>query len=153
MPHILTELPSDQAIITLRQLIIPSSFVAKVSSVTLKPSQGPSQGNVTVAQFRLGRGGWIIQAKASIQAVGEVQQPVSVFWDLTAEVAIPFPPRDNVDVRVLDPTMELLVFGVQVSTTAVVDLTATNKGGDVSALISNIVITGIKQDEVISLAM
>ncbi len=144
----------------LSQLIIPSSFVAKTSGITLKTSQG----NVTLAQFRLGRGGWIIQAKANIVAVGgtfgpnaplqELQQPVSVRWTLVAEA-----PLSGEDTAVVDTLLHatiVVMFGVQVSTTAVVDLVAKNQGGgipDVSALIENIVITGIKQDEVITLAM
>src|SRR4051812_40995668 len=149
MPHILTELPSDQAIITLRQLIIPSSFVAKISSVTLKASQV----NVSVARFHLGTGGWIIQARASIEPVENGQQPVRVLLNLMAEPGVSAG-GDTADVFTLSliPII-VLVFGVQVSTTAVIDLFAKNQGGDVSALISNIVITGIKQDEVITLAM
>jgi hypothetical protein len=146
MPHILTELPSDQAIITLRQVIIPSSFVAKISGVTLKASQG----DVTLAHFQLGRGGWIIQAKANIQVDGGTPtgtQPLNVFWDLTAD-----PGQEDTAHTVLGPTIVVFMVGAQVSTTGVVDLIAKNNG-TVSALISNIVITGIKQDEVISLAM
>lgn len=152
MPHISTELPSDQAIInTLRQVIIPSSFVAKISSIILKSSQG----NVTVAHFNLGRGGWIIQAKANIREaniqVGGTPtgtQPFNVHWHLGADSG----QADEAEINtVLVPTI-VFIIGVQVSTTAVVDLTARNIAPG-SALISNIVITGMKQDEVISLAM
>ena len=144
MPHqLLTELPSDQATITLRQLIIPSSFVAKIFPITLEFSQG----TVTLAEFRLGRGGWVIQAKASAKSVGGTQ-PFNVHWRLSADSG----QEDTAEINtVLIPTI-VFMLGVQVSTTAVVDLTARNSAPG-SALISNIVITGIKQDEVITLAM
>ena len=130
----------------LSRLIIPSSFVAKTSGITLEASQG----TVTLAEFTLGRGGWIIQARAIAESVGGTQ-PFNVYWSLSANPG-PVYGDDTAEVSaVLIPTIVFMI-GVQVSTTAVVDLTAKNSAPG-SARIRNIVITGIKQDEVISLAM
>src|SRR5471030_2365144 len=62
----------------LRRLIIPSSFAVKFDPLTVKKS-----GSEPLASFRIGKGHWIIQAKASISS-NSAEFPTSVSLVLNA---------------------------------------------------------------------
>src|SRR4029450_5436624 len=70
MPNTMPELEKLSGV-GLHRLIIPSSFVATISGAALKTSQDL----VTLADFRLGAGAWIVQAKAIVKASGGTFDP------------------------------------------------------------------------------
>jgi hypothetical protein len=129
--------------------------VATPSSFTLKPQQSE-----TAAFFLVGPGGWVIQAKAGVIAVGGVPVTptdtnflVSVTMTLIAntpdEVVI-----DETTIVTDNHAAILSSVGFSSSASTTVELKVRNDGGgpeNTNAEVRNIVMSAIKQDDLIRL--
>jgi hypothetical protein len=125
---------------TLPRLIIPSSFVATIDRRSL----------ATPVEFRIGTGGWIVQAKANIRA--NSPERVEVQLALTAKAETTVEDRAKVSVDNLGYATVVAILGFHVSTHARVEIALSEQGLQ-SADIGGIVITAIRQDDLIVLAM
>ena len=136
---------------------ITSSFVAKISSKELSISQQP----VILTTLRLGEGAWIIQAKASVRSTGvrvdpenpQPLGPISVGLYLFASTEGATAEGDAIVTTTFFYASIMVILGIEVSTPLLVELRANKFGDDQKVEISNIVITGIKQDKVITLQL
>jgi hypothetical protein len=124
----------------LNRLIIPSSFVATIDRRTL----------VSPAEFRIGKGGWIVQAKANIRALS--LDKVDVQLALSAKADTTIDDRAKASVDSLGYATLVAILGFHVSTTAIIELELTEQGLQ-NAEIDDIVITAIRQDDLTVLAM
>ena len=133
---------------SLQRIIIPSSFVTTIDSKTL-PAKLPIV-DFLLAEFRVGRGGWIFQAKATIRS--NSPENVDVQFRLTAEGDTTVLDAAKASANNFGYATVLAVVGVHVSTTAKVKLELTEQGNH-SAELSGIVITAIHQDNLDIIAM
>jgi hypothetical protein len=130
-----------------RRLIIPSSFVATINNRKI-PMESPIV-DFSLAEFRIGKGGWVVQAKATIRASSP--EKVDVQFRLTAQANTTIIDAAKASTDNLGYATILAVIGVHVSTNALVKLELTEQGQP--AEISGIVITAIRQDNLDILAM
>jgi hypothetical protein len=138
-----------------QRLVITSSFVAKASDVTVAPNSGMK--SVNIATFRLAPGGWIIQAKATVIAKGSPETPPDApFDEVRATLVLEAAPSpgistDQAEVTTAYTASIVVVIGVQPRDTTLVELYVQG-GGEYARRphLSNIVITGIRQDDLIS---
>jgi hypothetical protein len=158
-------MPADKTTLigsVIHRLITPSSLVARVSGIEVRQSQDV----VTLAAVNLGSGGWIVQAKATVEDLGGVfdpEHPVTegVRANLVL-VASPWAASSGAvasDVAIVDTNWRhatiMAIIGFSSSGSTLVELKASCRGGAVNqkAKFSDIVLTAIKQDELITLEM
>lgn len=154
-------MPADKTTLigsAIHRLIIPSSLVAKVSDIEVRQSQGV----VILAAFNLASGAWIVQAKATVEDWRRVFNPehpedegVRANLILDADGAGDFANDvTRVDTNWRQATI-MAVVGFNISSTVLVQLKVSCEGTAVNqkAKFSGIVITAIKQDELITLEM
>lgn len=114
--------------------IIPSSFVAKIDRKSL----------ATPVELRIGKGGWIIQAKANIRASSPANVDVQLLLMADAETTLSDAAKASV--ANLGYATVVATLGFQVSATALIKLALAEQGG--GALIDEVVLTAIRQDDV-----
>jgi hypothetical protein len=127
----------------LQRIIIPSSFVATID--TKKPK--------TTADFHIGKGGWIVQAKANIRASSTEFADVQLILSATTDTIIE--DRAKASVYNIGYATVVAMLGFRVSSTALVHLELSLQGklAENSADIEGIVITAIRQDDLTVLAL
>jgi hypothetical protein len=139
-----------------RQLIIPSSFVAKVTSTAI----GPDPGNV-LTEFDLAAGAWVVQAKATVAAEGGKFDPELPNFEggigLTLNLQCPADSNSN-DRSTVDssghPVTIIVISGFHLSAPSVVSLVADNLSNNLAtAVLSNIVISATKEEDLITLEL
>jgi hypothetical protein len=135
---------------SIKQLIIPSSFAATIGAPHRKDTNA-----VTLAEFRIGRGGWIIQAKATIRAGGPNTSETQFILTSTESVNsldVIVDERSKASTTELGYATLVAVLAVRVSTTALVALAVSEARVQLAEL-SNVIVTAIHQDDLAIFAL
>jgi hypothetical protein len=139
------------------RLVIPSSFVATIDSKNFKHPFSLHSGDEYRDEYRIGRGGWIIQAKATVRDMAADWSEVQVHLKATADT-MTVEDRGYAYVPNLHFTTAVAVLGINVPHNALVEVrfTLAGKAADLSqparAEVSHIVVTGIHQDELVMIS-
>ena len=128
---------------SLQRIIIPSSFVATIDTKIPK----------TTADFHIGKGGWIVQAKANIRASSPDFADVQLVLRATTDTIIE--DRAKASAYKIGYATVVAMLGFRVSSSALIELELSLQGplAEKSAEIGGIVITAIRQDDLTVLAL